>query len=318
MTRLPAATSRAPLADRSRLWWFVALIGIATLAGTGRASAQTAEASPPKPTIVSAPDIAGFRADAVIIGKLRHGTSGEVLALQRQEPSGAWTEIARKAINDRLKVRFERGDLKRTSFYRLVWADPAGGTSKSASHRIAVRPKLTLHAAPSDVMVGKNVRLSGLLYPAVSGRRVRIEQRVNGKWRTIGKDRVRDGEFSLRVTTRRKGWRLIRVTFGGDRQNLRARHWDWFKVYDPDLATWYGPGFYGNNTACGQVLRTDTLGVAHRTLPCGTKIGVLYKGRTITVKVIDRGPFTSAEWDLTEATARKLRFDGRRTIGTVH
>ena len=41
-------------------------------------------------------------------------------------------------------------------------------------------------------------------------------------------------------------------------------------VYRPGLASWYGPGLYGNRTACGQTIRPSTLGVAHKRLPCGT------------------------------------------------
>ena len=72
-------------------------------------------------------------------------------------------------------------------------------------------------------------------------------------------------------------------------------------------ATFYGPGLYGNGTACGQTLQPDTMGVAHRSLPCGTQVEFEWHGRTVTVPVIDRGPFgNSAEWDLTEATCRTL------------
>ena len=73
------------------------------------------------------------------------------------------------------------------------------------------------------------------------------------------------------------------------------------------LASWYGPGLYGNRTACGLILRTSTQGVAHKSLACGTLITFSYRGRTITVPVIDRGPFTGSRvWDLTEASARAL------------
>jgi len=57
-------------------------------------------------------------------------------------------------------------------------------------------------------------------------------------------------------------------------------------------ATWYGPGLYGNGTACGQILRPGTLGVAHRTLPCGTTVKINYHGHSLVTKVIDRGPYT--------------------------
>ena len=67
--------------------------------------------------------------------------------------------------------------------------------------------------------------------------------------------------------------------------------------------SWYGPGFYGNNGACGLVpggIQKDTVGVAHRTLPCGTKVTFRYKGRTVTTMVIDRGPYVSGRiWDMT-------------------
>ncbi|HEY8785876.1 MAG TPA: septal ring lytic transglycosylase RlpA family protein [Candidatus Limnocylindria bacterium] len=57
------------------------------------------------------------------------------------------------------------------------------------------------------------------------------------------------------------------------------------------IASWYGPGFYGNRTACGQVYTPEIIGVAHRTLRCGTMLVLEYRGRTMTVPVIDRGPY---------------------------
>lgn len=75
-------------------------------------------------------------------------------------------------------------------------------------------------------------------------------------------------------------------------------------------ATWYGPGLYGRSTACGQVLRPRTVGVAHRNLPCGTTVKFVYRGRAIVTQVIDRGPYSVGNaWDLTFAAARALGFD---------
>jgi rare lipoprotein A (peptidoglycan hydrolase) len=77
--------------------------------------------------------------------------------------------------------------------------------------------------------------------------------------------------------------------------------------YRPAKATWYGPGFFGNRTACGKVLTHRVLGVAHKRLPCGTKIALRYRGRTVVVPVIDRGPYArGVDFDLTYATARRL------------
>ncbi|MBI3750880.1 MAG: hypothetical protein HY263_04385 [Chloroflexi bacterium] len=69
--------------------------------------------------------------------------------------------------------------------------------------------------------------------------------------------------------------------------------------------SWYGPGFYGNRTACGYTLTTTLRGVANRTLPCGTLVTFRnpYNGATITVPVVDRGPYVAGrQWDLTGAT----------------
>ncbi|HUB76030.1 MAG TPA: septal ring lytic transglycosylase RlpA family protein, partial [Solirubrobacteraceae bacterium] len=77
----------------------------------------------------------------------------------------------------------------------------------------------------------------------------------------------------------------------------------------PALATWFGPGFYGDQTACGQTMSPALLGVASRTLPCGTLVQIGYRGRHLTVPVVDRGPYghIGAVWDLTAGTARALR-----------
>jgi rare lipoprotein A (peptidoglycan hydrolase) len=81
-------------------------------------------------------------------------------------------------------------------------------------------------------------------------------------------------------------------------------------------ATWYGPGFYGNRTACGQVLRPGTIGVAHRSLPCGTTVKFAYRGRYLVTRVIDRGPYSRGHaWDLTNGARRLLGFDGSNRVG---
>ena len=58
-------------------------------------------------------------------------------------------------------------------------------------------------------------------------------------------------------------------------------------------ASWYGPGFFGNRTANGEVYRRGTMTAAHRTLPFGTKVRVtnLWNGRSEVIRINDRGPF---------------------------
>lgn len=71
--------------------------------------------------------------------------------------------------------------------------------------------------------------------------------------------------------------------------------------------SWYGPGLYGNGTACGQEMTKTLVGVAHRTLRCGTLVTFRYKGVTLTVPVVDRGPYVSGRsWDLTKGACAKL------------
>ena len=68
--------------------------------------------------------------------------------------------------------------------------------------------------------------------------------------------------------------------------------------------SWYGPGFYGNRTACGLAYTREILGVAHRSLPCGTLIEFRWKGRSVVVPVIDRGPYVAGrQWDLSAGLA---------------
>ena len=73
------------------------------------------------------------------------------------------------------------------------------------------------------------------------------------------------------------------------------------------IASWYGPGFYGNRTACGQLYTPEIVGVAHKTLPCGTMLELEFRGRVVTVPVIDRGPFIAGRTlDLSNATRGAL------------
>lgn len=90
------------------------------------------------------------------------------------------------------------------------------------------------------------------------------------------------------------------------------------KVHTTGIATWFGPGFYGQTTACGQTLTPGVIGVANRTLPCGTLVKVSYKGRALTVPVLDRGPYSNigASWDLTAGAAEALGIEDTVRIGT--
>jgi rare lipoprotein A (peptidoglycan hydrolase) len=80
-------------------------------------------------------------------------------------------------------------------------------------------------------------------------------------------------------------------------------------VYHVSIASVYTD--YGLPIACGGVLHVPQLGVANKTLPCGTMVTFRYGGRAIRIPVIDRGPYIAGrEWDLTGAAAEALHFPG--------
>ena len=77
-------------------------------------------------------------------------------------------------------------------------------------------------------------------------------------------------------------------------------------------ASWYGgPSMWGRSTARGKTLRPSTLGVAHKTLPCGTTVKFVYHGHVLVTQVIDRGPYVKGRaWDFTKAASEALGFEG--------
>ena len=80
-------------------------------------------------------------------------------------------------------------------------------------------------------------------------------------------------------------------------------------------ASYYGPGLYGNKMACGRTLQPSTIGVAHKSIACGTKLTLRYGSKEVDVKVVDRGPYVGdREFDLTERTKNKLGFPSTGTV----
>ena len=77
--------------------------------------------------------------------------------------------------------------------------------------------------------------------------------------------------------------------------------WRWAAV------SWYGPGFYGQGTACGLTYTRSVIGVAHRSLPCGARVQFRHAGRVVTAPVIDRGPYVGGRsFDLSAGLCRAL------------
>ena len=182
----------------------------------------------------------------------------------------------------------------------------------TGSERISVRSETRVSVKGRDALVGRPVTIRGQVAPAGDRRRVVVSVGHAEQTTRTG----RDGRFAIRWTAPSTGVYPVRVSARSN-QIARGSHDRGGRVtaYRGAAASWYGPGLYGNHLACGGTLTPTTLGVANRTLPCGTKLRLAYRGRTVNVRVIDRGPFSgSREFDLTSATKQKLGFPD---VGTV-
>jgi hypothetical protein len=256
----------------------------------------------------------------VVTGTLPSGQQGAPLILQFRRRGGAWTDVASGSTGPgggyRLAAR-----LTRSGEIRVIVADgPAARTDGSASapHGFSVGSLLRARALRSSVVQGNPALVAGRLVDAGPGRRVDLQCRAGTGWQTVARTSTeREGAFRLRFTPMAMRPLQLRVRFAGDddlgpAQTSVGR----ITVLHNALASWYGPGFYGRPVACGGApLGYNQLGVAHRTLPCGTAVTLRYRGRSLRVRVIDRGPFVGArEFDLTRATKVRLRFRG---VGVV-
>jgi hypothetical protein len=190
--------------------------------------------------------------------------------------------------------------------------DESQGTATASISSVGVVKK-KLH-----VRAGRRARLSGSLRtlgtdPAAYS--VALQVRSGGRWSTLDSDQPDStGEYRLRRRVHSPMSRRVRVRVEGH-DGVAHERVGRLNVYRFAYASWYGPGLYGNRLACGGRLGYDTLGVAHKTLPCGAKVTLRHKGESVRVKVIDRGPYVGGrEYDLTAATARRLGFRGHGPV----
>jgi hypothetical protein len=176
----------------------------------------------------------------------------------------------------------------------------------------------------ASALLRNQVTFTGSAPASDAGATVEIQRsghQTGWKWANTAHSTIaRGGSFTIVWRANHIGEFAIRaVVFGGHSTRAAASTPSLTViVYRPSVATQYGPGFWGQKTACGQVLRKSTIGLANKTLPCGTPVAIYYHGRTVVVPVIDRGPYTTGvDWDLTQATAQALGIPGTATIGAV-
>ncbi len=191
---------------------------------------------------------------------------------------------------------------------------PAAATAEHHHRPKRVDSHVSLHLSGHSVLSGNGLAVHGKVRP--SGRH-RVKLVFSGPEAEILVTRTKaDGSFALRWSPERIGNYAVRAYGVHDRHSRgsvsEARRLTSFHQAD---ASYYGPGLYGNGVACGGTLMPGTLGVANKTLPCGTMVKLRYQGHSVTVPVIDRGPYVAGrDYDLTEATKLRLGFPG---VGTV-
>jgi rare lipoprotein A len=186
---------------------------------------------------------------------------------------------------------------------------------------VALAPAITARAshtsfvvrhAQLNVLDAHRATVSGRLEEGhragLAGRIVDFQALGRHGWRTLASTRTRaHGRFRVSYRPHDLLSERVRLRFPGDALGRAARRpLGRLNAYRLAGASWYGGG---GGLACGGSLSSSTLGVANKTLPCGTLVTLRYHGHTVRVPVIDRGPYVAGrEFDLTEATKRALGF----------
>ena len=89
-----------------------------------------------------------------------------------------------------------------------------------------------------------------------------------------------------------------------------------YEYDETGIASWYGPNFHGKPTANGEIFDMNEVSAAHKTLPLPSKVQVtnLENGRSIIVRINDRGPFVNGRiLDTSRKTAQLLGFEKKGT-----
>ena len=209
---------------------------------------------------------------------------------------------------------------------------PETGTTSAtptAEPALAISPGPVSFRTQSIALLGHTLSFPGTARPRDAGRTVAIElyDSTTGAWNTVTSTRVsHHGTFIARWRTNLLGRVTVRAVVlhgngsvhGAHAAQVSASTPTQVTVYRSARATYYGPGFFDQTTACGQTLTPTLIGVANRTLPCGTLVEVSYAGRRLTVPVVDRGPYANgADWDLTAGAAQALGITETEQIGTL-
>ena len=189
----------------------------------------------------------------------------------------------------------------------LTASNAVAVTTTPATATTATASGVELKLGKRDTLAGHKVPVKGIVAPG--GTRT-VEIDVNGKKEKDLKAGS-DGTFHGKLATDSPGVYKVQAIVKQDGAVPVESHTRSLNVYHAVEASYYGPGLYGNGVACGGTLTPSKLGVANKTLPCGTEVTLHHGNKTVTVPVIDRGPYSGNRvYDLTTATKNRLGYAG--------
>ncbi len=284
-------------------------LGVSTIAIATTTAGAVAPAGAAEPVTIAVSGNASkldYGRSVKLRGKAGADAPNKPVAIQFAPRGEGFTSIGTaKTGADGIYVYHARA--KHSGAYRAV----VEGRNPSAAQRVTVLARLSVKAS-EHLKRGETATVSGEVKPGLKGRSIVVQTARGGSWKTAAKAITgKGGRYSASWKLSRGGSYRVRVRFGGDAANAGSTKTfpGRVNVYTPGGASWYGGG---GGTACGTHAK---YGVAHKSLPCGTKVRMMYNGRTATATVVDRGPFVGGRaWDLTPALKRKLGFGD---VGTV-
>jgi rare lipoprotein A len=188
---------------------------------------------------------------------------------------------------------------------------PSVAESEASTDRAARVADIAPGHSRLNVLAGRRATVTGRARAAAAGRGVLLQRLGRHGWKTIDATTTRvGGVFAFGFRPRRPGSARLRVVVDASLREIGR-----LNVYRRVAVSWYGPGLYGNKLSSGGTLTPGTLGVAHKTLPCGAHVTLRRGDRVVRVRVVDRGPYVGGrEFDLTAATRQRLHFGG---VGSV-
>jgi hypothetical protein len=194
----------------------------------------------------------------------------------------------------------------------------AAAPAATPKRKSAPRPLIRVRTERAAGLVGRKAVYAGTVARHRPGQRVRLELRNRSGWRVVDRARIaKNGRFRLTTTIHRIGddrAARVRILERGSRKGA-VRRVERVHGFRRSFASYYGPGLYGFKMACGGRLSPGTVGVAHKSLPCGTKLTFRLGGREVQARVVDRGPYVGGrEFDLTAATKARLGFGSTGTV----